>query len=100
MTSTQLPAQLVRPPAQLQKPPEHSRPGSQATPQAPQWVVLVARATQLLPQSCRPSAQLLAQVPSEHTVPDGQTLPQVPQLLPSEVVCTHPVGHAVVPTWH
>ncbi len=68
--------------------------------QAPQWIGLVARSTQLVPQVSSPESQPVVHTPSEHTVPVGQMVPQVPQLLPSELVCAQPDAHNALPLRH
>lgn len=55
---------------------------------------------QMLPQTARPSGQVLTHLPSEQCVPDGQMLPQAPQLALSVLVLTQigaVVPHGVVP---
>ena len=66
-------------------------------PQNPQFVASVWVFAQLLPQAVSPVAQPAAHLFWEQTRPPLQTVPHAPQLLPSDTMFTHPVGHAESP---
>jgi len=92
--STQVPLQAVKPGRQAQVPPLQTWVLSQAWPQVPQLVGLVAVLTQALPLQVVP-----AQVhwPLTQESPCGQALPQLPQARGSLVVSTQRPLQLVLP---
>jgi hypothetical protein len=84
----------------MQAPATHCWPAAHARPQAPQFVRLVCRSTQLVPQAAKPTpSQLPPQTPfvQAPSAAVGHTLPQAPQFAASVDRSTHPSAHSVRP---
>lgn len=97
--STQLrPHCTVPPQSATQAPRRQTRPGAQATPQAPQFAGSSASATHAPPHDVEPAGQ--THRPAVQVWLGAQTAPQAPQLRASSSSITHARPHAVRPALH
>jgi hypothetical protein len=90
------PPQSTRPDAQVQVPFTQLAPVAQRLPQLPQFVVLTATSTHVVPHTV-PIAPGQVQVPPMQVEVEGHVLPQLPQWAFEVVVSTQRPLHEVAP---